>query len=235
MKNMKHLRIIHIDIGGCEGCAVSIFRGLKEITKLGEFISKYTVEETFNIDDADIIFVTGSICINDEHSVQILKEAREKAKILVAFGSCATFGGITRFSRGGQLPKPEHRVFLPIQSIVKVDYAIPGCPPPPTTAISFLRFLVMNRKQQLLLFEAIANLKKPLSGFDLLDDVVLMGLCIGCGACTLSCPTSALILIERKPELIVEKCIRCGTCYVRCPRASSLLVRRYLEKVKSHA
>ncbi len=230
---MKRMKIINVDLGGCEGCCVSLFRALPQISQFGDFISRYTVEENFEISDADVIFVTGSVCMNDPHAIELLKEARNKAKILVALGSCAVFGGITRFSRGGQMPKPEHRIFSPISRVVTIEYAIPGCPPPPVTIVSFLRFLITGREQQLLLFKAVASLEKPLSGFDLLDDVVFSGLCIGCGACTLSCPTQALILIERRPELIVEKCIRCGTCYVRCPRASQLLVRRYLEKIKS--
>jgi len=86
---------------------------------------------------------------------------------------------------------------------------------------------VKESRALLRVFEAAAKARK-FSGFDLMDDVVLMGICIGCGACVISCPTGALQMIEKRPELIVEKCIRCGTCYVRCPKASQLMVGRWM-------
>ena len=79
----------------------------------------------------------GAVCLNSE-KVDVLKELREKAKILVAFGSCASVGGITRYCRGGQEPKPEHMTFQPINAVVDVDYAIPGCPPSPRMLKPFI-------------------------------------------------------------------------------------------------
>ena len=76
------------------------------------------------------------------------------------------------------------------------------------------------------LFKAVSAYSK-LSGFDLMDEVVLTGICVGCGACVLSCPTNALHMVDGRPDLIVEKCIRCGTCTVRCPRFTQILIQRY--------
>ncbi len=218
------LRVLQVDLGGCEGCAVSILRAIPLIKDSVELVSQYLVDEEFPINDKfDVAFITGSLCINDEEKVEKVKMIRENTRILVAFGSCAAFAGITRFCRGGQEPKPQHRTYQPINHVVEVDYSIPGCPPPPQFVKSFITALQRNAETQLRLFRAVAKVKK-LSGFDLLDDVVLPGLCIGCGACELSCPTGAIKLINKRPDLIVEKCIRCGTCYVRCPRGSQILV-----------
>ncbi len=222
---MTKLKVLHADIGGCEGCAVTFLRAIPLIESIACAKTRY-IGSDFKIEDCDIAFVTGSICINDVHALEMLKNIRSKAKVVVALGSCAALGGITRFCRGGQEPKPDHRVFQPLSSVIDVDFAIPGCPPPPQAVNALLIAYVKNVEFQLRLFKAVAKVKR-LSGFDLLDDVVLPGLCVGCGACVLSCPTGALRLIDRRPELIVEKCIRCGTCYVRCPRASQILVRRF--------
>lgn len=162
--------------------------------------------------------------MNEPSVINKLKELREKCKILVAFGSCSSLGGILRFCKGGQSPRPDHRNFQPINSVVEVDYSIPGCPPPPQMVVSFVRFFKEDKKERLKIFKSIANFKK-LSGFDLIDDIVLRGLCIGCGVCELSCPTNAIRLIGKQPDLVVEKCIRCGTCYVRCPKASQLICK----------
>ncbi len=220
----EKLKVIQVDLGGCEGCAVSILRALPLVKDAIELHSQYLADEDFSIEgEFDLAFITGSLCVNDDEKVEKVKTIREHVKTLVAFGSCAAFAGVTRFCRGGQEPRPGHRTYQPVNHVVEVDYSIPGCPPPPQFVKSFIIALQRNAEVQLRLFRAVAKVKK-LSGFDLLDDVVLPGLCIGCGACELSCPTGAIKLINKRPDLIVEKCIRCGTCYVRCPRGSQILV-----------
>ncbi len=222
---MRLVKILAIDIGGCEGCLISLHRALPSLFSVAELHSHYLG----NVDlesEYDVAFVSGSICINDSERIALLKKIREKSSVLIAFGSCAAVGGITRFCRGGQEPKPEHRIYQPLSTVIEVDYAIPGCPPAPPTVNTILTSLVKGSTLFLRIFAAVAKAKK-LSGFDLLDDVVLSGLCVGCGACVISCPTNALQMIENKPDLIAEKCIRCGTCYVRCPRATHILLTRY--------
>ncbi|HIP75495.1 MAG TPA: 4Fe-4S dicluster domain-containing protein [Thermococcus paralvinellae] len=219
---MEKLKVLHVDIGSCEGCNVSILRALPKIQEFVDLDMKYLAKKTCARDKYDMVIITGGVCMNEPHIIEKVKSLREKASTIVAFGSCATFGGILRFCRGGQEPRPDHRNFQPINSVVKVDYSIPGCPPTPQMVQSFFKFFVAGDKKRLKLFKVYADIKK-LSGFDLIDDIVLTGLCIGCGACELSCPTQAIEMIDRRPNLIAEKCIRCGTCYVRCPRASQML------------
>ncbi len=217
------LRILHRDIGGCEGCSVSMLRAIPMLPENYEIKTLYTCDEIQELQDGDVIFISGAVCINDDESIETLRNLRKNSTTIIALGSCATFGGITRFSRGGQQPYPFHRSFSPINKIIKVDYSLPGCPPPPQTIKSFITFYGKQDEQRLNLFKKLSEIKK-LSGFDLIDDVVLNGLCIGCGACEISCPTNAIRLIEKIPNLITEKCIRCGTCYVRCPRATKILI-----------
>ncbi|HIQ03449.1 MAG TPA: 4Fe-4S dicluster domain-containing protein [Desulfurococcales archaeon] len=224
------LRVLLLDIGGCEGCSIAVLRSLPTLQPNIDLHSQYLGNLDLNT-KYDIAFIAGSICINDKEAIAKLKRVREISEIVIAFGSCASVGGITRFCRGGQEPRPEHRVFQTINSVIEVDYAIPGCPPAPQTVNAIVTSLIKGIGPFLKVFAALAKVKK-LSGFDLLDDVVLTGLCVGCGACILSCPTDALQMIDRRPDLIVEKCIRCGTCYVRCPRATQILLTRYPSKVK---
>ncbi|MCD6473567.1 MAG: 4Fe-4S binding protein [Thermoplasmata archaeon] len=219
------LNVTHIDLGGCEGCSVALLRAMLN-AKNCKFKSRLTGD--FDA-DGEVVMVSGPICMNDPEKIEMLKELRKKAKLLIAFGSCAAVGGITRYCRGGQQPKPHHMTFQPINAVVTVDYAIPGCPPSPRMIQPFMNALADGKQSNYIqIFKAVTKVKK-LSGFDLIDDIVLQNICISCGACVLSCPTGAMHMVSGKPDLIVEKCIRCGTCYVRCPRASQLLIRRYLK------
>ena len=217
------LKIMHWDIGGCEGCSVSMLRSIPMLPEGTEVKTMYTCDNIQEIQGGDLVFISGAVCMDDGESVETLKMLREQTTTVVAFGSCAAFCGITRFSRGGQEPYPHHRSFSPINRVIRVDYSLPGCPPPPQTIRSFIVSYEKNDENRLSLFRKLSSIKK-LSGFDLLDEVVLTGLCIGCGACEISCPTNAIRLIDKVPTLITERCIRCGTCYVRCPRATEILV-----------
>ncbi len=217
--------ILIYDLGGCEGCPLSILRVYPDLRGIANIHTHHLGE--IDLDRRyDIAVVTGPICINDPDSIDVLRRIRRNTDTLIAYGSCASVGGITLFCRGGQEPRPEHRTFQPLSSIVDVDYAIPGCPPAPNLFLALVNSLRSGRGYFLELFAAVARARR-LSGFDLLDTIVLTGLCISCGACIISCPTNALQMIDRKPDLIVEKCIRCGTCCIRCPRFTQILVQRY--------
>jgi coenzyme F420-reducing hydrogenase gamma subunit len=88
-------------------------------------------------DDYEIALIEGSITRADE--VERIKRIRARAKVLVALGSCACFGGVHRLKNDfpdldeanrlvyGDKPKDT----LPTRSVgevVKVDLQIPGCP-----------------------------------------------------------------------------------------------------------
>ncbi len=217
--------ILIYDLGGCEGCPLSVMRVYPRLARIYDVHAKCI--GNVNIDrQYDYAIITGPICLNSHRHIEELKKIRSNSKTLIAYGSCASVGGIILYARGGQEPRPDHRVYAPISKIVRVDYSIPGCPPAPQMLISLLSCIRTGKGYFLDLFKAVTAYPK-LSGFDLMDEVVLTGICVGCGACILSCPTNALYMVDGRPDLIVEKCIRCGTCTVRCPRFTQILIQRY--------
>jgi F420-non-reducing hydrogenase small subunit len=97
-----------------------------------------------SIPSSDVALIEGGVR-NDEN-IEKLKELREQSKTIIALGTCACFGGIPGIGSGFSMietlsraygdefspegiPHLEKRV-SPIDSIVEVDYYIPGCPPP---------------------------------------------------------------------------------------------------------
>ena len=128
----------------------------------------------------DLALVEGSVCLQDEHSIKELLEVREKAGLVVAFGSCAMTGCFTRYSRGGQLAQPKHESFVPISNLVKVDAAIPGCPASPEIIAKTIVALVNGDMDYLtpMLNMAACDLA---CGCDLQTSVVNKALCCGCG------------------------------------------------------
>ncbi|MFC2075538.1 NADH:ubiquinone oxidoreductase [candidate division KSB1 bacterium] len=131
-------RIAVFDFTCCEGCELQLTN--KEET-LVPFLNALEVVEFREASSArggdyDIALIEGSISRADE--VDRLKAIRAKAKVVVAFGTCACFGGVNRLKNNCDLDKANREVYgdlkketlnvSPIKDIVPVDLSIPGCP-----------------------------------------------------------------------------------------------------------
>jgi coenzyme F420-reducing hydrogenase gamma subunit len=87
-------------------------------------------------DEYDIALIEGAISRKDE--VERLKKIRSRAKVLVALGSCACFGGVNQLKNRFPIDEVvaevygEHTVeteaVRKISDLVSVDLEIPGCP-----------------------------------------------------------------------------------------------------------
>jgi len=134
----EKLKIASFDFTCCEGCQLQLAN--KEDT-LVDFLALLDVVNFREIsshrgDDYDIALIEGSITRDDE--VERLKKIRERAKVLVAVGSCACFGGVNQIKNKFPIEEVVREVYgddpvetLPVRKvsdIVKVDLEIPGCP-----------------------------------------------------------------------------------------------------------
>jgi len=121
--------------------------------------------------EVDVALIEGAVA--NEGNEEVLKEYREKAKVLIAFGTCACFGGIpgmrnlyhrkdvlnrayvdTESTVDGRLPDGEDIPKLlqnvkPLSDVVEVDYLIPGCPPVPETIKTVLVTLTEGKEPEL--------------------------------------------------------------------------------------
>jgi sulfhydrogenase subunit delta len=128
------MKIGIVKLTSCMGCEVEIIKN-KEFFELKDKIDfvyfpmakKGKVDESF-----DIIFCEGAV--SSEEELQLIKNAREKARLLIALGTCAVTGGIS--AQRNYLPN-EQRIIsrhkltekaFPIEKVVKIDYKIRGCP-----------------------------------------------------------------------------------------------------------
>jgi len=102
-------------------------------------------------ENVDVTLIEGAVA--NEEQLELLKEVRGKTRILISLGDCAVTGNVTAlrnvFKDGDKavlemayigtsevnpqiptdVPKLLQKV-RPLHEIVKVDYFIPGCPPP---------------------------------------------------------------------------------------------------------
>ena len=135
---LEKVKIGSFDFTCCEGCQLQLAN--KEST-LPQFLDLLDIRNFREIssdrnDDYDIALVEGSITRSDE--IERLKSIRAQAKILIAFGTCACFGGVN--SLKNRMPHEEvvREVYdgkqvetmpsMKIADLVQVDFSIPGCP-----------------------------------------------------------------------------------------------------------
>ena len=222
-------RIGYIHLSGCTGDVMSLTENYDILSTVltdmvdivyGQTLVDKWVHGTYaeEMPEMDLCLIEGSVCLQDEHSVQELLEARKKSGLIAAFGSCAITGCFTTYARGGQQAQPKHESFLPINSLVKVDVALPGCPVAPE----------MIAKTVVALCNGDLDYLKPAMdwaacdkgcGCDVLTNIVRQGLCTGCGTCALACPTRAMDFSEGRPSCDKDRCVKCGSCYMMCPRS----------------
>ncbi len=141
--NKDKLKIGIYELTGCAGDALLILDCEKELIDIFKAadIQSFLMAKSDNINgELDIAFVEGSV--STEKEVKEIKDIRKRAKVVVAMGICACFGGIQAaflkredWERNfkeiyGDVEmtntKPVHS--KPIDSYIKVDYYLPGCP-----------------------------------------------------------------------------------------------------------
>jgi coenzyme F420 hydrogenase subunit gamma len=215
-------RIGYIHLSGCTGDAMSLTENYDILapllTEMIDVVYGTTLVDLWEMPEMDIALVEGSVCLQDEHSMHELMEVREKAGLVVAFGSCAATGCFTRYSRGGQQAQPNHESFVPIADVVKVDLALPGCPPSPEIIAKTVVAAINGDMDYLQPMMDLAGYTEA-CGCDLQTKVVNQALCIGCGTCAMACQTRALDMTSGRPELNEDRCVKCGICYTQCPRS----------------
>jgi sulfhydrogenase subunit delta len=157
MKKQTKPKVAFFDFTDCEGCQLQFANmgtALLELTNLIEIVNFREIMSEAG-QDYDIAIVEGAI--SSDNDVKRIKNIREKAKILVALGACATIVGVNGVKNRTPLDLAKRRVYgekaesintikaMPLHEVVKVDYFIHGCPPYIPEIITVLKCILMGR------------------------------------------------------------------------------------------
>jgi F420-non-reducing hydrogenase small subunit len=142
-------------LSGCFGCLTSF---LNIADGLPDLLEKIDLRRTpFNdikgLEPVTVGILEGAVATDD--NLKLAREMREKAEVLVALGTCATFGGIGGLRNlepvtmalnnvyagttpdASDIPDLLPRV-MPLESVVPVDVVVRGCPPDPEDILQTL-------------------------------------------------------------------------------------------------
>lgn len=139
-KKKQKPKVAIYDFTDCEGCQVKLV-SLRErlLALLGyiEVVNWRLGMEKLEQGPYDVAIIEGAPIT--QHEIDTLKMLRENSKIIIAFGSCASLGGIP-----AMMPKEERAAWyekiygagykpksidaLPLSAYVKIDFSLHGCP-----------------------------------------------------------------------------------------------------------
>jgi coenzyme F420-reducing hydrogenase gamma subunit len=137
----KKVRCAWFDFACCEGCQVEMTNfGLPFLQLLAhvEPVEFREVMKEQTTEPIDVAFIEGSFTREADRAR--LEEIRKRSAIVVAYGSCATCGGINAlknhqkdykecvYGADAAMPHLDSQKALPVSAAIKVDYLIRGCP-----------------------------------------------------------------------------------------------------------
>ena len=156
---MSKPKVAIFDFACCEGCQLQIVNMEEELLDLLTVIDPVEWREAMSdqSEEFDIAIIEGSI--TREQDEEPLRKIRERAKVLVALGACATIGGVNKLKDAFDLDEVKQTVYgesagmpqlatAPVKAVgevVQVDCEVHGCPIDVGEFASILRCLLAGR------------------------------------------------------------------------------------------
>jgi NAD-reducing hydrogenase small subunit len=165
-------KVATASLAGCFGCHMSLLDIDERILQLIDLVdfNKSPIDDIKTFTDRCAVGLIEGGCCNDEN-VEVLREFRKHCDVLIAVGECAIMGGLpamrnmlplkdclqeaylegpTVYNPTGIIPSDKELPLLlnkvyPLQSVVKIDYSLPGCPPSADTIWQALVALLHNK------------------------------------------------------------------------------------------
>lgn len=172
---MERLKLATVWLGGCSGCHMSFLdldEFLIDLSAHADVVFTPIMDMKTYPPGVDVALVEGAVA--NEENREMLLRVRENTRILVAFGDCAVTGNVTAMRNtlgtaapallrsyvetADIAPAPPHEPgivpvlldqVLPIHALVKVDFHMPGCPPPAPRIRAVLEQLLAGEQPRL--------------------------------------------------------------------------------------
>jgi coenzyme F420-reducing hydrogenase gamma subunit len=155
-------RVGVVKLASCDGCQLTLLDLEDELLALGQRFELIEFPEATSRRSEgpyDVLLVEGSVSTPEQ--AEEIRSLRERSRLLVTIGACATAGGIQALRNWGDepawrasvYPDPEQIESLasatPVSGHVRVDAELRGCPIDPGQLLELLTALRLGRRPQL--------------------------------------------------------------------------------------
>ncbi|ABR54900.1 NADH ubiquinone oxidoreductase 20 kDa subunit [Methanococcus vannielii SB] len=167
------VRLGLIQLCGCSGCHISLLdlhEQLLDVLPALDIVYAPIVADVKEIPEVDVFCIEGGA--RNEHDEHLMHEIREKSKVVIAWGTCAVYGGIPGLANlykteeinttpyytkttdnPGVIPENGIPKLLdtvkPVTDVIKADYILPGCPPKPALNAAAIVALLNGKDPEL--------------------------------------------------------------------------------------
>jgi NAD-reducing hydrogenase small subunit len=168
---MKKVKVATVWLDGCSGCHMSFLDMDAAIISLGRKIDLVygpLVDAQEFPEDVDVTLVEGAVSSQDD--LNKIRKIRQRTQLLVSLGDCAVTGNVPAMRNGIPVNRLLHQIYVdgaderkvvpsdrvppllkqarPLREFVKVDYWLPGCPPPAKTILGLISSLLEGKKPE---------------------------------------------------------------------------------------
>jgi NAD-reducing hydrogenase small subunit len=168
---MKKAKVATVWLDGCSGCHMSLLDMDAAIISLGrkiDIVYGPLVDAQEFPEDVDVTLVEGAVSSQDD--LNKIRKIRQRTQVLVSVGDCAVAGNVPSMRNNIPVNKLLQRVYIdgaddkkliptdrvpallrqarPLREFVKVDYWLPGCPPPAKAILGLITDLLEGRKPE---------------------------------------------------------------------------------------
>lgn len=151
-------KVAFFDFTCCEGCQLTVVDSLQDHPELLDAVEIVQWREAISEQGEDylVAFIEGS-CTRESDEAR-LKQIRERAAVVVALGACAHLAGVNALKALHPLDDVRQYVYgdksgwydtydaRPIDAVIPVDFAIPGCPIDRDEFINVVKALLQGKK-----------------------------------------------------------------------------------------
>lgn len=152
----KKVRVAFFDFADCEGCQLQLTYINEALLGVLSHVDIVNFREVMHerSEDYDVAVVEGSI--TRPHDEERIKKIRSIAKYVIAYGACATIGGVNGIMRQHKIEdavkivNPNRKFALetglvrPVDQVVKVDAYVHGCPTNNKEFLEVLKSLLLK-------------------------------------------------------------------------------------------
>ena len=169
---MKKAKLATLWLDGCSGCHMSILdidEGIASVAEKADLVYGPLVDAQEFPEDVDVTIIEGAV--SNHEDLERVKLARERSRIMVALGDCATTSNVPGMRNAIPVRSILQRVYvegadaekgiptvgvppllkqaIPLHDVVKIDVHVPGCPPAASAILYVVGELLADRMPDL--------------------------------------------------------------------------------------